>query len=228
VKMDIRTRPYTMSVTEGEGAVKGNDGIDAPSKDNLSMRVDMTIQYRLIANAASFVYKNFGTAFIDDTLRSTSRTTARDATATFTAMEGYSTKRDQLGLVMGTMLEDSLSAIFKESGYEDEVLAIVSVQLRKVEPPKKVLDAIQEKLREQQAAEKMVFTLQKEEREAERKEIEAKGIKRFQQIVTEGITPGLLQWKGIEATAQLADSPNAKVVVIGSGKNGLPLILGGN
>ena len=72
----------------------------------------------------------------------------------------------------------------------------------------------------------MNFRLQRERQEAERKRIEAQGIHDFQQIVAQGISPALLEWKGIEATETLAKSANAKVVVIGSGKNGLPVILG--
>jgi regulator of protease activity HflC (stomatin/prohibitin superfamily) len=72
----------------------------------------------------------------------------------------------------------------------------------------------------------MKFVLQKEQQEAERKRIEAQGIADFQRVVAQGISPQLLEWKGIEATEKLAQSPNSKVVVIGSSKNGLPLILG--
>ena len=74
----------------------------------------------------------------------------------------------------------------------------------------------------------MAFILQKEEQEADRKRIEAKGIADFQNIVAKGISDQLLKWKGIEATEKLANSTNSKVIVIGSGKDGLPLILGGN
>jgi regulator of protease activity HflC (stomatin/prohibitin superfamily) len=73
----------------------------------------------------------------------------------------------------------------------------------------------------------MEFVLLKEQQEAERKRIEAEGISTFQKIVSEGISPQLLQWKGIEATQELAKSPNAKIVVIGNAKDGLPLVLGG-
>ena len=74
----------------------------------------------------------------------------------------------------------------------------------------------------------MAFILQKEEQEADRKRIEAKGIADFQDIVSKGISDQLLKWKGIEATEKLANSSNSKIVVIGSGKDGLPLILGNN
>jgi regulator of protease activity HflC (stomatin/prohibitin superfamily) len=71
----------------------------------------------------------------------------------------------------------------------------------------------------------MSFILQKEKQEAERKRIEAQGIADFQKIVAQGISPQLLEWKGIEATEKLATSNNTKVVVIGNPKNGLPLVL---
>jgi regulator of protease activity HflC (stomatin/prohibitin superfamily) len=73
----------------------------------------------------------------------------------------------------------------------------------------------------------MEFVLMRERQEADRKRIEAQGIADFQKIVAEGISDQLLQWKGIEATEKLAGSPNAKIVVIGSGESGLPIILGG-
>jgi len=72
----------------------------------------------------------------------------------------------------------------------------------------------------------MNFRLQKERQEADRKRIEAQGVHDFQQILAQGISPQLLQWKGIEATETLAKSPNSKIIVIGNPKNGLPLIMG--
>ena len=88
--------------------------------------------------------------------------------------------------------------------------------------------SIEEKLQAEQESQRMSFVLQKETQEADRKRIEARGIADFQSIVSKEINANLLKWKGIEATEKLASSPNAKVVVIGSGKDGLPLILGGN
>lgn len=71
----------------------------------------------------------------------------------------------------------------------------------------------------------MEFVLAKERQEAERKRIEAKGISDFQTIVSQGISDQLLRWKGVEATEKLANSPNTKVIIVGSGKDGLPVIL---
>jgi regulator of protease activity HflC (stomatin/prohibitin superfamily) len=101
------------------------------------------------------------------------------------------------------------------------------VLLRDIQLPVTLKASIEAKQQAEQEALAMSFRLQRERQEAERKRIEAGGIRDFQQIVAQGISPQLLQWKGIEATETLAKSPNAKVVVIGSGRNGLPLIMGG-
>jgi regulator of protease activity HflC (stomatin/prohibitin superfamily) len=107
-------------------------------------------------------------------------------------------------------------------------LVVEDVLLRDVQLPAMLKQAIEAKQQAEQEALRMSFVLQREKQEAERKRIEAQGISDFQRIVAQGISQQLLTWKGIEATEKLANSANAKVVVIGSGKDGLPLILGGN
>src|SRR5207249_2208381 len=97
--------------------------------------------------------------------------------------------------------------------------------LRRVGLPQGLSAAIEEKLRAEQESQRMQFILTKEKQEAERKRIEAQGISDFQKIVTQGISDNLLRWKGIEATLKIAESNNAKVVIVGNGKDGLPVIL---
>ena len=87
--------------------------------------------------------------------------------------------------------------------------------------------AVELKVESEQAAQRMEFVLQKMRQEAERKRIEAEGIADFQSIVSKGTSPELLKWKGIEATERLADSPNSKLVIMGNGKDQLPVILNG-
>ncbi len=101
-----------------------------------------------------------------------------------------------------------------------------NILLRDIQLPATLKASIESKQQAEQEALAMNFRLQKETQEAQRKRIEAAGVRDFQQIVAQGITPSLLEWKGIEATENLAKSVNAKVVVIGSNKNGLPVILG--
>ena len=106
-------------------------------------------------------------------------------------------------------------------------IEVDNIIVRDVTLPQQISDAINAKLAADQQQQQMQYVLLKESQEADRKRIEAKGIADFQKIVSAGLTPELLRWKGIEATEQLAQSQNTKVVVIGAGKEGLPLILGG-
>ena len=103
---------------------------------------------------------------------------------------------------------------------------VENVLLRDIKLPDTLRNAIEAKQQADQQSQQMQFVLQRERQEADRKRIEAQGVADFQRIVSTGISDQLLQWKGIEATEKLVNSPNSKVVVIGNPKNGLPLILG--
>jgi regulator of protease activity HflC (stomatin/prohibitin superfamily) len=132
--------------------------------------------------------------------------------------EIYSTKRE----IIASEILEAIQNLLK-----DKYIEVQNIIIRNVILPKNVTDAINLKLAADQAQQKMKFVLLKETQEAERKRIEARGIADFQRIITQGLSKNLLLWKGIEATEKLAASPNSKVVVIGSGESGLPLILGG-
>jgi regulator of protease activity HflC (stomatin/prohibitin superfamily) len=106
-------------------------------------------------------------------------------------------------------------------------VVVENVLLRDLQLPDTLKAAIEAKQQAQQEAQRMEFVLQREKQESERKRVEASGIKDFQDIVTQGISEKLLEWKGIEATMELVKSPNAKVIVVGNSKNGLPLIYAG-
>jgi regulator of protease activity HflC (stomatin/prohibitin superfamily) len=103
---------------------------------------------------------------------------------------------------------------------------VEDVLLKNVVLPETLSNSIQEKARAEQESQRMEFVLKKEAQEAKRKAIEAEGIAEFQRIVAKDISTSLLQWKGIEATEKLAESPNAKVVIVGNNKGSLPVILG--
>ncbi|HTP25738.1 MAG TPA: prohibitin family protein, partial [Anaeromyxobacteraceae bacterium] len=90
----------------------------------------------------------------------------------------------------------------------------------------RISDAIESKLAQQQIDQEYVYRLSIATKEAQRKRIESEGVRAYNDNVSHSLTPDVLSWQGIQATQELAKSPNAKVVVIGSGKNGLPLILG--
>ena len=105
---------------------------------------------------------------------------------------------------------------------------IENVLLRDLQLPETLKGAIEAKQQAQQEAQRMEFVLQREKQEADRKRVEAAGIKDFQDIVSQGISDKLLEWKGIEATMELVKSSNSKVIVVGNAKNGLPLIYSGD
>src|SRR5947207_13147411 len=94
-----------------------------------------------------------------------------------------------------------------------------------IELPAAIVAAINRKTEQYYIAEEYKFRVEREKRESERKKIEAEGIREFQQIVSQGISDSYLRWRGIEATLQLSQSTNSKVIVIGSGRDGLPIIL---
>ncbi|MEW6754572.1 MAG: prohibitin family protein [Candidatus Latescibacterota bacterium] len=226
--MTTRTETYTMSSVANEGAVRGDDAIQALSSDGLQMPLDVTIAYRLVASDAPWVYQNIGPNYIDKIVRPASRTAVRDAVADYTAQEAYSSRRAELETNMYERLTQRLQALLAErpSSAGRTGFVVEQVMLRNIQLPPKIREAIEQKLFAEQEALRMQFVLQREEQEAERKRIEAQGVADFQRIVTSGISEPLLIWKGIEATEKLAASSNSKVVVIGAGKSGLPLILG--
>ena len=143
----------------------------------------------------------------------------REVTSSYQAKALYSPEREK----MSSEINQHIIAAVEPRG-----MVIERMLLRDVALPLRLQQAIQEKLSAEQEAARMQFVLLKEKQEAERKKIEAEGISSFQKIVAEGINDNLLKWKGIEATKELALSHNSKVVIIGSGKEGLPVILGGD
>lgn len=144
------------------------------------------------------------------------RSISRAVTASFQASALYSSERERLGVA----IQEELSKIVGMRG-----IIVEATPLRNVGLPTQLTEAIEQKQRADQESQRMEFILAKEKQEADRKRIEAKGIADFQNIVATGISDQLLRWKGVEATEKLANSPNTKVIIIGAGKDGLPVIL---
>ena len=190
--------------------------MDVPSKEGLTVQLEISVLYHLDPAKAPEVYRTVGPNYEEIILVPQARSVARGVTASYDARALYTSEREMLSRIIETELQKSVG----ERG-----LVIESTPLRRVGLPADLTKAIEEKLRAEQESQRMQFVLEREKQEAERKRIEARGIADFQQIVAQGISEQLLRWKGIEATEKLAGSPNAKVVVIGAGKDGLPLIL---
>jgi prohibitin 1 len=188
-----------------------------PSSEGLVMALDTSLIYHLNPEKAAEVYQKIGPNYVEVLIEPNLRSAIREATASHTANALYSGEREMVAKQIVAQLTDLLG----QRGVQIE-----SILLRDIQLPNTLKSSIEAKQQAEQEALAMNFRLQKETQEAQRKRIEAQGIRDFQQIVAQGISPQLLEWKGIEATENLAKSPNAKVVVVGGGKNGLPLILG--
>jgi regulator of protease activity HflC (stomatin/prohibitin superfamily) len=194
------------------------ESASVPSSEGLVMNLDTSLIFHVNPGKAAEVYQKLGPAYSDIVIEPTLRAAIREATASHSANALYTGEREQVARQIYSQLVNQLNP----RGFEVE-----NVLLRDIQLPSTLKASIEQKQQAEQEALAMSFRLQREKQEAERKRIEAQGIHDFQQIVAQGISPALLEWKGIEATEALAKSPNSKVVVIGSGKNGLPLILGG-
>jgi len=193
--------------------------MSVPSKEGLSVQLEISLLFKLNSEMANDIYKTVGPNYADIILVPQFRSVVRGVTARYEAKALYTASREKLA---GEILEE-LEKLVGPRG-----ITVEQAPLRQIQLPARLTKSIEEKLQAEQESQRMEFILQKEEQEADRKRIEARGIADFQDIVSVNISNMLLKWKGIEATEKLASSPNTKVIIIGSGKDGLPLILGGN
>lgn len=193
------------------------ESASVPSSEGLVMNLDTSLIFHLNPEKAAEVYQKIGPTYVTVFIEPNLRAAIREATASHSANALYSGERE----MVANQIRDQLTTLLGQRG-----VIVESILLRDIQLPQTLKTSIESKQQAEQEALAMNFRLQKEKQEAERKRIEAAGIRDFQQIVAQGISSQLLEWKGIEATETLAKSPNSKVVVIGSGKNGLPLILG--
>jgi prohibitin 1 len=189
-----------------------------PSKEGLIMGLEASVLYHLDPAKAATVYQQVGPTFAEVLLVPTFRSAIRAITAGNTAASLYSDGREGIA---NQILEDVRRQVAPRG------IIVEGVLLRDLQLPESLKHAIEAKQQAQQEAQRMEFVLQREKQEAERKRVEAAGIKDFQDIVSQGISEKLLEWKGIEATMELVKSTNSKVIVVGNSKNGLPLIYSG-
>jgi len=193
------------------------ESANVPSSEGLMMNLDTSLIYKLNPEKSADVFQKIGANYESVVIEPMLRAAIREATASHSANALYTGERE----MVGKQIYDQLTTQLGQRG-----LLVENVLLRDIQLPATLKASIESKQQAEQEALAMNFRLQKEKQEAERKRIEAGGIRDFQQIVAQGISPQLLEWKGIEATENLAKSVNSKVVVIGNSKNGLPLILG--
>ena len=178
-----------------------------PSEEGLIITLDTSLLFRLDPVMAAEIYKKVGPGYLDVVVEPTLRSAIRTATSAHNANALYTGAREEVAKQVQKELEERLGP---------RGIIIESVLLRDIQLPLMLKQSIEGKQQAEQDALRMTFVLQKEKQEAERKRIEAQGIADFQRIVAQGISPALLEWKGIEATEKVATSTNAKVVMIGS------------
>ncbi|MGD0038592.1 MAG: prohibitin family protein [Bacteroidota bacterium] len=190
--------------------------MDVPSKEGMTVQLEISALYHLNPEKAADVYKTVGENYLEVLLEPQFRSVARGVTAGYEAKALYTSEREMLAQILMSDLEKLV---------EPRGITIESTPLRRIGLPPGLQASIEAKLQAEQQSQQMQFVLTKEKQEADRKRIEAQGISDFQNIVARNISEQLLRWKGIEATEKLANSQNTKVIVIGAGKDGLPLIL---
>ena len=206
--MNIRTQDYTMSIVSGEGKKTGDDSISALTKEGLEVGLDMTVLYNLVEDSASDVYRDVGLRYDDVIIRPQIRRVIRESIALYDAKDIYSEKRTQTSLDILTKLKEQL---------EPRGIIVQEVLLRNVQLPSNLADSIELKLSAEQDAQRYDFLLQKEEKEAERKRVAARGQRDAQQIINESLTPKYLQYlyiqnlKDTEGTIYVPTSPNSGV-----------------
>ncbi len=212
--IDVKTQNYTMSGVHNEGDVTGDDAIRVLTADGLEVVIDLTVLYRVQANQAPKIVKEIGYDFKNVVIRPITRTNIRDNAVYYTAVDLYSSKRDEFQ-----------SRIFKtiESNLKQRGLVLEQLLVRNITLPVSVKASIEEKIKAEQEAQKMQYVLQKEKQEAERKRVEAQGIADYQRIISQGLGEKQLQYEQIQVMKSLVNSPNAKVIIMGASKT--PVIL---
>lgn len=213
--------PWNDLIVFDVAETKAEETMDVLDKNGLSIKVDVSVRFYPRFDRIGYIYERFRLGYINTLVIPEVRSTVRQVMGRYTAEEIYSTKRQDVETAIRTETADVL-------GNETNNVTMTTLLIRSIILPDKIKQAIESKLQQEQEALAYQFRLDKEKSEAERKRIAAEGESAANKIINNSLTPSLLKMRGIEATLKLAESPNSKVVVIGQGADGLPLILGGN
>ncbi len=187
------------------------------SKDGLEIAVQTTVRFKPVDKLIGRLHQQIGPDYVETIVIPEVGQAVRTTIGKYRPEELYTSEFDEI--------QQNILRLARAQVRERFVL-LDDIQIQTITLPRSVATAIQHKLEEEQTSLEMTFRISRERQEAERKKIEAEGIKAYQDIVASGLNNALLQYKGIDATLELAKSPNSKVVIIGAGKDGLPMILG--
>lgn len=190
--------------------------MDVLSKDGLSISLDVSLRFRPMPEQIGYLYRQFKTGYVESLIRPELRSAVRQIIGQYTPEELYATKRQEIE----TKIESKTREILNNNSIELKALLFRSIKL-----PLTIKNSIEAKLAADQEAQKYKYLIEKEKKEAERRKIDAEGKAAANLILSASITDKILREKGISATEELAKSPNTKIIVIGGGGDGLPVIL---
>jgi regulator of protease activity HflC (stomatin/prohibitin superfamily) len=212
------------------------DTFNAISKDGVSLKATINTRFRLKHDSVPQLHQSIGPNYIATLVRPEIGSRMREVIAQYTAEEVYSTARQEIQDKIRGHTESMMGRVTMERHETEDyeaykvslanMLNLIDTLVLGIELPDSIVTAIDRKVEQYYISQEYTFRVEREKKESERKAIEAQGIRDFQQIVAQGIADSYLRWRGIEATLQLAQSQNSKTVIIGSGKDGLPTILG--
>lgn len=192
------------------------DSIDVLTVDGLTVGVKYSVRYYLEKDTLPLLHQRVGPDFVNVVVRPEVRSVMRTVFGQYKPEEIYTTQK---------AIQERVAALSK-GHLGGRFVSLDDVPIESITLPKRISDAIEAKLAQQQLDQEYVYRLSIATKEADRKRIESAGVKDYNNAINPSLTPSVLYWQGIQATEALSKSPNAKVVVIGAGKNGLPLILG--
>lgn len=213
---------------------------NAISKDGVNVGAQISVRYQLLHNSVAVLHKFIGPDYLNSVIAPEIGSQAREVIAQYTAEEVY-TSREAIQKQIRDSAQKSLAANLNKlvqpeameqpdprhyNEFLQNAIQILDTLVLSIELPPEIVAAINRQTEQYYMINEYKFRVQREAEESKRKQIEADGIAAFQKTVSQGISDSYLRWRGIEATLALAQSPNTKIVIIGSGKDGLPIILG--
>lgn len=190
---------------------------DVLTQEGLKLKLYLSIRYHPQPDLAGLLHERIGPDYLQKVVIPEVESALRFTVAGFPMQDVYGAQR--------TLVQTAVNAGLEK--VEQKYIKVDEVVLREIELPAQLKDVIEQKMTQKELAESYAFRLEVARREAERLQIEANGLKGYNDTLNSSLTPDILRWAGIEATKELAKSPNSKTIVVGSGPNGLPIILGG-
>jgi prohibitin 1 len=187
--------------------------VDIPSREGLTIRSEVSILYNIVRKEAPEILRNIGMDYENTVILPVFRSAVADVTAKYYAKDMHSGSRAEIEVAIRELMMKTL---------KDKGILVESVLLKSIQLPRSLAKAIEDKLEAEQLAQRMEFVLQQEQREAERKRIQAQGVRDANSIISEGLTPSILQYKTIEAWLALSQSENAKVIL---GNGSIPFMM---